>query len=301
MQKYPIKIVNFFYGSKCNLSCHGCCTGSDIIRHKNHDPDLENIRSSIRNLSNYVSDITIMATVLGGEPLLYWDKKIVPIMHEIRKHWPNAILNITTNGLLLHKLADKVIDTLIEFGNIKLQISKHASNIGPHPFKKIYDKNLLIFLSNPRLFKIHDLHYDIPNKKIDIHLDPLDQPFTSQFIIKDGKLKPFATQDPVGSMKHGCTGNICSMIRDNKLYKCTRLAALPQILKERNQLDDPDWQKYLHTYVDLTKATHEDIEKFYMEEGKPIPECDVCPNAHSPEPRVARNADTILPLTLLRS
>jgi organic radical activating enzyme len=300
MQKYPLKIVNFFYGFKCNLSCHGCLSGSDMIHHKNHDPDLENIMLGIRNLSSYVSDITIMATILGGEPLLYWDEKIVPVAHEIRKHWPNATLNITTNGLLLHKLADKVIDTLIEFGNSKLQISKHASNVGPHPFKKIYDTNLLTFLSNPKLNKIHDLHYDVPNNKVDIHLDQWDQPFISQFVIKNGKLKPFATQDPVGSMKDGCTGNICSMVKDNKLYKCGRLAVLPAILKERNQLDDPDWQKYLHTYVDLAKTPHEGIEKFYMEEGKPIPECDVCPNARSLESKIARNASTVLPLSLLK-
>jgi organic radical activating enzyme len=301
MQKYPLKIVNFFYGFKCNLSCHGCLSGSDMIHHKNHDPDLENILLGIRNLSNYVSDITIMATILGGEPLLYWDEKVVPIIYEIRKHWPNVTLNITTNGLLLHKFGDKIIDTLIEFGNIKLQISKHASNVGPHPFKKIYDKNLLTFLSNPKLNKIHDLHYDVPNNTVDVHLDQWDQPFVSQFVIKDGKLKPFATQDPVGSMKHGCTGNICAMVKDNRLYKCGRLAVLPKILEERSQLDDPDWQPYLHTYVDLTKALPDGIEKFYMEEGKPIPECDVCPNAHSLDSKIARSAGTVLPLSLIKS
>lgn len=30
--KISLKIVNFYYGMACNLSCQGCFTGSNIIR-----------------------------------------------------------------------------------------------------------------------------------------------------------------------------------------------------------------------------------------------------------------------------
>lgn len=303
MQKHPLKIVNFYYGFQCNLSCHGCSSGSDMIKHRDHDPSLDEIFDTIENLATYVSDITMMATLLGGEPFLYWDEKIVPMLYKIRKHWPNATLNLTTNGLLLHKYTDEIIEVFSDLKNVKLQISKHASNVGNHPFAKTYEANLNKFLSDSRFHKIHDLHYDLPGFDgpiFDIHLEQWDQPFVAQFQFKDGKVKPFAANDPEGSMANGCIGSFCSMVINNRLYKCPRLAALPIILKEKNQLGDPDWQKYLHTYVDLKLASQEDIDRFYQEEGKPIAQCDVCPNQRIPnETLIPRTARTILPIKLL--
>ena len=189
---------------------------------------------------------------------------------------------------------------VMHLGNSRLQISKHASNVGHHPLRQTYETNLEKFLSHPRLNRNHDLHYDLPGENgpaLDIHLEQWDQPFTAQFRIQDGKLKPWATKDPAGSMQHGCTGNICSMVIDDRLYKCSRLAALPKILQERDQLDDPDWQPYLRTFVDLKQASQADIDQFYHEEGRPIPECDVCPNQRIlGKTLIPRTEKTIIPL-----
>jgi hypothetical protein len=88
------------------------------------------------------------------------------------------------------------------------------------------------------------------------------------------------------------------MVIENKLYKCSRLAALPKILLETDQLDDPDWQKYLHTYVDLTTSEQSDIDKFHQEEGRPIAQCDVCPNRRDSNTLIPRTDRTILPIKI---
>lgn len=275
-----IKMTNFYYGFKCNLACKGCNSGSDIIFHKDHDPSLESILESITNFAKHVSDVTITITLIGGEPLLYWNEKIVPMAHHVRKYYPTTTINISTNGLLLHKLKDEVIQLLLDIDNIRLSVDDHTADFSDDPVGKKYLKNLNYFLSDPRLHKIHDEHYDIPNKNIDIMLHSFLSGFHAQFLTVDRKLKPFATNDPEGSMKYGCVGNICSAIIDSKLYKCPRLLSLPKILAEVNQLDDPDWAKYLnYAPVDLSRNDiEEELNLFEATEGLPIPECDVCAN-----------------------
>ena len=41
-----IKILDVFYGNKCNLACSNCDTRSDTLR--GYDPELDTIKESIR-------------------------------------------------------------------------------------------------------------------------------------------------------------------------------------------------------------------------------------------------------------
>jgi len=296
MSKITLRILNISYGLRCNLACKGCLSGSDMIRHTGHDTGLENNLQTLDLLSRHIEHVTDVITLLGGEPFLYWPDKIVPLMLKIREYWPMAKINLTTNGLLLHRYREEIIGFFSELGNASISVSMHAARADGHILKSTYEKNLANFFDDDRFCKIHDLHYDIPNRKVDFHLDPWHRPFIAQFSEQDGKIKPWATNDPVGSMKHGCIGDICSMAIDGRLYKCPRLALLPKILEERGQLQDPDWQKYLGTYVDLATATDQDLQRFKQEEGKPIPQCDACPNRHQlGVTLIPRTAQTIVP------
>lgn len=282
MRKIKLKIMNFYYGFKCNLACRGCNSGSDIIFHRDYDPSLESILETIENFANYVEDVSDMITIVGGEPTLYWHEKIVPIARHIRKFFPHSIINISTNALLIHKFRDDIVDLFLEVDNIRLSIDDHLAGFADSAeAKKLYE-HLDYFLSHPRIHKIHDMHYDIPDKKIDFMLHTFyEHGFKAQFKQVNGKLKPFATQDPEGSFRIGCISPFCAAAIDNKLYKCPRLLTLPKILNETNQLDDPDWQKYLnYKPVDLKTASQEEIDYFESTESKAIPECDVCPNGN---------------------
>lgn len=281
MHKINLKIVNLYYGFDCNLTCRECFSGSDIIRSKDYDPSLENILKSIEDLSKQVNDITEMFTLIGGEPLLYWDTVVALVKH-FRKFYPTTVINITTNGVLLHKYRDKVLDLLLSTNNIRISLTNHFSEFINDPTGVKYKQNLEYFFSDPRINRIHNLHYDIPNRNINFHLHEFSDGFKAQWVHKDGKLKPWATNDPQGSMQYGCTGDRCSAIIDSKLYKCPRFVVLPVVLDKVNQLDDPDWKKYIsYIPIDLSQNDIQDeLEKFEANQGHPISECDMCPNKH---------------------
>ena len=95
MNKIDIEIVNFYYGINCNLSCNGCFSGSDIIKHNRYDPTLDSILTSIEDFSR-VANVKQMVTLIGGEPLMYWDT-VVPMARHVRKYFPNVDINLTTN------------------------------------------------------------------------------------------------------------------------------------------------------------------------------------------------------------
>jgi organic radical activating enzyme len=278
MNKIDIEIVNFYYGINCNLSCNGCFSGSDIIKHNRYDPTLDSILTSIEDFSR-VANVKQMVTLIGGEPLMYWDT-VVPMARHVRKYFPNVDINLTTNGFRLKKYQDELISLMIELQPFRISLTDHLSEVDHADTlaTKYYDQ-VKDFLSDPRLNKIHQHHYDIPNNQVNIHIGNYAGGFKAQYLIKHRKLKPFATNDPEGSMREGCTGNICSAVVDSKLYKCPRFYVLPLVLKERNQIDDPDWQKYLnYRSIDLTNCTQEELEYFENNQGKPIEECDMCPN-----------------------
>ena len=70
--KKEIKILDIFYGNKCNLACSQCDTHSDHVRGTQDDPELENIKQSI-TLAHKHFNVDLWG-ILGGEPLLYIDK-----------------------------------------------------------------------------------------------------------------------------------------------------------------------------------------------------------------------------------
>lgn len=281
MSKIDLKIVNLYYGFDCNLTCRECFSGSDIIRNKQYDPSLESLLKSIEDMSQHISNITEMFTLIGGEPLLYWDR-IVALVHHFRKFYPTTVINITTNGVLLHKHRKEVLDLLLSTDNIRISLTNHFSEFMEDPTGVKYKQNLEYFFSDPRINRIHALHYDIPNRNINFHLHEYAEGFKSQWQHIDGKLKPWATNDPQGSMNYGCTGNICSAIIDSKLFKCPRFVVLPAILDKVNQTDDSDWKKYLaYTPIDLSQeGIQYKLQEFEANQGHPISECDMCPNKH---------------------
>ena len=107
LMNFLLPMVEVFYGHRCNLSCKGCTSASDIIKTINYDPSLDSILDSIDNLATYV-DVKEF-DLMGGEAFLYWES-IEKISEHIRKKFPKSTIGICTNGLLLEKFQDKLIE-----------------------------------------------------------------------------------------------------------------------------------------------------------------------------------------------
>jgi hypothetical protein len=301
-----IKLLDIYYGARCNLACNQCDTRSDVIRGSNLDPELDNILEGI-SLAQEKFEIDIYS-VIGGEPLLYLDK-IDVIISYIRKSNPNAKIIFSTNGTLLLKKAEELSDLLLRH-SVSLFVCNHFAGFDPIRTKNIAegvdklvsliglekgDANAFfrsfIGFDNKRndpymgaWIKENEEYFfgDQPNdhyyhnNKIFVHFRP-QYDFKKNHFIKDGKPKPFKTNDPDTSYKKGCSSVMCNFLVDKKLYKCAALGTLDKLLDFYNSKDDPDWQKYLnYKPLDLENCSQADVEKFSNSKFCSISECDMC-------------------------
>jgi organic radical activating enzyme len=272
--------LNFFYGYKCNYSCENCFSGSDKVRDQNSDPDVETLKQAIKK-SSEIFNVTSMVTLIGGEPFLYWDDRIVPLSKELDRHFPGVRINITTNGQLLNKNIEKVIKLSSEVQNFSLSITRHLSAVNNQlTIKQKWIEGITLLESHPMIVKIHDDHYHVKdNINANIYLTKINDWRPFYYYNHQGHIKPFATNDPVGSMMHGCPGNVCSCIVENKLYKCPTLATLENHLKSVDQDTDHDWAKYIeYPAIDLDNIDSKHWNEFTKTYGKPTTYCDMCNN-----------------------
>lgn len=301
-----LKLLDVYYGSKCNLSCHQCDTNSDITATTEHDPDLQNIFESI-DCARQKFDIDLYG-MIGGEPLLYLDK-INSIIAYIRQVAPDSKIQLSTNGLLLDKKIHEVYALMSEY-DCNIFISNHFAGYDKKITQKILDS--VTRLSNMLGMKEHDSTFFLKdflglenqrndknfqnwidqrqqhfftkqsgellyrNQKVFLHYRPqLD--FQMHYTMRDGKHKPFQSGDQDLSYLKGCSSPICNFLIDKKIYKCAALGTLHRFLNYHNLLSDQDWKKYIdYKYLDLINCSQDDIENFSKTKFTAIPECDMC-------------------------
>lgn len=280
MSKHIETALNIIYGYNCNYRCQGCCNGSDRVQSEDYDPPLDEILDSIPKLAKYFSvDIERGAvTLLGGEAFLYWDK-IVPIVKQVREHFPQNRVNIFTNGHLIYKHLDQLVDLMKNVGNCSVTITKHLTGMWDTKLGERWLANLQKIIDHPNIVKIHDEHLHIKDHTdCNIYLADGERWFIWYKDTPDG-IKPYATGNPELSEKNGCAAGIfCSALFGSKFYKCSSLATLPGLLKSQGQYDDPDWAKYVkdYPYIDLNNFDQETYEYYKNTYGLPIPQCDMC-------------------------
>lgn len=288
-----------FFSTDINVifPARGVFAGSNKIKTQDYDPDLSKTIKSLPILAELFT-VADTLTLSGGESLLYWDEKIVPLTIEIRKHFPTEHITVFSNGLLVNRFKDKVYDYIRTFAPVRFTITEHLKGLGSHPLKKQWDLKIQDFTSEPFVERIHDKHFHIGhyNDHV-ISFYSVDQWKNSFKVQEDGKIKPYATQDPTGSMMTGCTGNVCSTVIEDRLYKCSNLASLKDHLHACGQADDPDWKKYLeYPYIDLINIDQSKMQHFVDTHGKPIDHCDMCPNSIKDNlPWDQRDASWVLP------
>jgi SAM-dependent methyltransferase len=116
------KIKIFYYdtyiANDCNLKCVQCCHFSPF---RTNRPSKEFLISSYEAWSKRIEPEVI--TVGGGEPLLHPD--FLEVILAMRHYFPNPLIQIVTNGLLLSKLSDDTLKQLRDAGRIIFRVSKH--------------------------------------------------------------------------------------------------------------------------------------------------------------------------------
>ena len=137
MEKIKLKFVEVFYGYRCNLSCQGCTSASDVVKTTDSDPSLESIFLSVEQLSNYVYPESV--DLMGGELFLYWDK-VVQIVPVIRKYFPTSRISLVTNGLLLPKYKEQLLELCETYHPCTIDITNHFTLFSKDVRTKKYQK-----------------------------------------------------------------------------------------------------------------------------------------------------------------
>lgn len=112
-----LRYVEFHVTDLCNLNCNGCSHFSPMV--KKDTCTYENFKRDIRRLADLFSNIRHIR-LLGGEPFLV--SNISEYVITARESFPNADIQIVTNGLLIPNI-DKSILFCVKDNNVSLDIS----------------------------------------------------------------------------------------------------------------------------------------------------------------------------------
>jgi organic radical activating enzyme len=320
--KNEIKILDVFYGNRCNLTCNQCDTRSDYVRKGQYDPTMEDIKRGI-DLANEKFDVQKWS-ILGGEPLLYLDT-VTEIIDYIRQVEPNKVLFFPTNGSLLDRHMDRVVE-LVQKYNLWVQVCNHFVSFKDQTRSDKVKENTRELARRLNIPKVEtkrwwidimdynsgsdDWQQFLARKGYDINSDTDEEAWikdnsgvyymeagefqTIQKFDEFGNPKPHTDNDPEGSYWNSCPSVFCAMLYNKKVYKCAALATLKNFLETRNALDDPDWQPYLnYKPVDLENCTDTDVAHFGQTHYCHIDECAMCPNKHTP---ILKTEEQVLPI-----
>ncbi len=246
--------IEFVTNQNCNFRCFGCGSFSDIIKSPNFDnlvkEDIVNWSKILVPLSNQSLINCKKVKFIGGETLL--NKKLGSFLkiaaENFTADWEIAF---HTNGLLLKKNEELI--RLCNDLNVRIYITIHFKDM------KYLDR------------LIENINFTQKFVK-DIRLVNSAKYWLSFHKYDKGKIYPFNNDSKI--MYDNCTASSCHQILNGYMYKCSKLSNLHAALEQTNQLDDPQWKKYLNYKPIHYSNSKEEIVKFFNKKEEDI--CSGC-------------------------
>jgi organic radical activating enzyme len=132
--KMPWSLLKFevHLTDKCNLNCAGCIHFSSLCKESNL-LDINSFENDCRRISQLTNGKISNILLLGGEPLLHPDVNDFLALtrkyfHEINISNQTGIIELVTNGILLHEQSDDFW-TACKNNNIRIVISDYPVKI----------------------------------------------------------------------------------------------------------------------------------------------------------------------------
>jgi hypothetical protein len=126
------------------MKCKACAHFSNLVN-ENVFYKYSHIKESLYHLSHIIPNITNMS-ILGGEPLLH--PEICKIMAVVRKLFPFASIQITTNGIILDKMPQSFF-AVAEENRILISVSLYP------PMYEHVDKIVDILKNNGVMYSVN--------------------------------------------------------------------------------------------------------------------------------------------------
>lgn len=193
--KPVIRYVDFMILEHCNLNCRRCSFFSNIAEEKY--ADIGSFQMAVDGLKRKFSNVEFFV-LLGGEPLLH--PRLAEYIQIVRDSFPKTTLKVTTNGLLITRMSNELVQSMKEHKAI-LRISQYP------PVTRIKQQ-----INDFLLEKGVEYFWTEPISSFD------------KFICK-------GTEDPKVAYEANCSKVKCPEIYDGRLYGCSLIPAI-----FRNQL-----------------------------------------------------------------
>ncbi len=227
----------------CNLRCKGCDHFSPLAEER--FVSLENIINDLHQMSVLTDKCVSKIGIMGGEPLLH--PHLPEIFAAARKEFPNTVIRLVSNGILLLKQDDAFWDACRDY-NILLELTKYPINLD-------YDKIMRKCNSEGVDFKFYGSSGKVEKT---LYKMPMDVE---------------GMQDTKRSFWNCYHVNTCILVMEGKIYPCT---IIPNAVH---------FNKKFNTHMELEKGDFLDIysvnnlEELLSFVSKPKPFCRYCKTA----------------------
>lgn len=132
--RYEYVVLNIL--NHCNLRCKGCDHFACIA--EPYFVSYESVKKEVERLSEITCGHITKIGIMGGEPLLHPD--LLKILKSVRYFFPNTILRLTSNGILLNQQNQRFWDTCRD-NNIIIVVTKYPLRIDFEKIEETAKKN----------------------------------------------------------------------------------------------------------------------------------------------------------------
>lgn len=221
VEKAFLSMLEYHVCDHCNLNCTGCAHFAPIF--KESFSDFPTFKKDIEQLQKKF-EMIFRFRLMGGEPFLH--KDLDKFIHEVRNAFPSTNLEIVTNGLLLHKVEERIWKSIKENCAV-----------------------LHISLYPPTFAKKEMIEEELKKKEIEYKFVASISQDDENGVIKEfgAGLTTQRVRDYRNAAVHCIMGESNHFLKDGKLARCV----VPLIANNINTFFDTDFQVEEADYVDL--------------------------------------------------
>lgn len=248
----------------CTLACRSCTNYSDYgmkggyVRWSQMQDWLDVLFTRLR---------VDCFSIIGGEPFL--NPELQTWVDSFRERYPYITLMLLSNATLLEKNW-WILDSMEKHGMIYLKLTNHqpSATYFESAKQKILERFTWRYEGDNQWFE--------PNKILDFRVESPDT-FLRTFRGEYANMKPYDS-DPAAAFKI-CNQQICPLLVDGKLYKCSSVGMLNRALRDHGLSADQDWSPYKDSGIalDCDDAT---LRAWAANIGKPHRVCRMCPTSN---------------------
>lgn len=245
-----IEALEIHVAHSCNLVCEGCSHYSD----QGHEGivSLAEADTWMRLWKRRVRPARF--SLLGGEPTIH--PQLAALVALSRRHWPDAQLQVVTNGFLLHRHPELPV-VLANDPNASISVSIHHTG---RPYREKLMPVVRLLLDWVRRYGIR------------VEYRPSHAAWTRRYHGSGTAMEPFADGQPRRSWEQ-CTAKRCHQLFQGKIWKCPAVAYLQ--LQDAKYGLGRAWQPYMRYEPLSPDCTGEQLEAFFRAEDESC--CRMCP------------------------